>query len=289
MSAKKSRIEKSTEAFSTVVKAISRDMPLVMHGSGDVQPSQIDPDSVQLLSELTASYIANLVEAAVDAHEILNGGPTSLPPPPLPKTRKTTIPSPYVTPPDPKEKSTTPASKVPEKPFRKRRRTTDEFWDEPLPEPKIKNKPNKVTESQGPKFEGVSVDEWVGVSGVDFFERHRARNAHVSMPAAIGTQSFIFPVCHDIGLYGKVRGVQAARRDIAPLLVDPVIQEVIQNESNLQGSGAPRKRDKKRGKEDEDLEPEDSDSDPVEAKGAAWPGLESLLPVHMTGDFRQFM
>ena len=70
------------------------------------------------------------------------------------------------------------------------------FWDAPLPERKIKNKPAKPGKTQGPKFQGVPVDEWVGVSGVDFLESNHARKAHLALHS--GTQSFIFPVCHDV-------------------------------------------------------------------------------------------
>lgn len=292
---KKSRNELSQEAFAQVVAALEKDMPLVMHGSGDVPPSAVHPESVRLLSELTANYIAELVHAAVDSHELVNGGSQPLPPPPLAaKSRKTATPRPY------EEGENDPSSHVVangnkillnQHQRKKRRRITDEFWDEPLPEPKIKNRPTKTRETQGPKFEGVPVDEWVGVSGVDFFESSRARNAHVSLPAAIGTQSFIFPVCHDVGLYGKVLDVQAARRNIAPLLADPVIQDVLRNEGTLQGPGALRKRDKKRSTTatGEEEDPEETDSEDEQGNRATWPGLESLLPLHTTLDFAHFL
>lgn len=302
-SSKKSRNELSKEAFGTVVAALERDMPLVMHSSGDVVPQAVLPESVRLISELTANYISELVHAAVDSHELLNGGPQPLPPPPLARPRQTVIPRPYDETDDDtthhnhnntddgwtNSSATTNNNKHQGK-RRRRRRITDEFWDEPLPEPKIRNKPTKATEMQGPTYEGVPVDEWVGVSGVDFFESSRARNAHVSLPSAIGTQSFIFPVCHDVGLYGKVLEVQAARRNIAPLLADPVIQDVLRNEKSLQGPGALRKRDKKRSAAVEDEEPEESESDnEPEGFGPTWPGLESLLPLHTTADFAHFL
>jgi hypothetical protein len=275
---KKTASEIAKDAFTEVVQAIAHDMPLVMHGSGDVQPSAVNPDSVALLSELTANYIANLVEAAVDAHAILNDGPKALPPPPLPKSTKTTLPAPYIAP------TKVEGKKRDETKHRKRRRATDEFWDEPLPEPKIKNKaaPQKVA-TETKSIEGVSIDEWVGVSGVDFWEADRARKAHVTAPAAIGTPCFIFPVCHDVGLYGKVREVQQARRSIAPLLLDPVLQDMVRNEGALQGPGALRRRDKKASNEEEEEEPEETDSGGE--GGATWPGLDSLLPVHVMKDF----
>jgi hypothetical protein len=291
----KTRNEASKEAFTDIVAAIERDMPVLMHGSGDVRPSAVDPESVRLLSELTANYIADLVHAAVDSHELLNGGAQPLPPPPLCGTQKTATPLPYEDEKKEKDgkgkdtsKSMNNSSKIPEPKYRKRRRVTDEFWDEPLPEPKIKNRATRMNQTKGPKFEGVPVDEWVGVSGVDFFESSRARNAHVSAPSAIGTQSFIFPVCHDVGLYGKVLEVQAARRSIAPLLTDPVIQEVLRNEGAIQGPEALRKRETKGGAARDD-EPQETDSEDEEAGAATWPGLESLLPLHTTRDFSQFM
>ena len=291
-----SRHEVSRRAFSEIVRSLQKDMRVLMHGSGDVVPSEVNPESVRLLSELTANYIANLVHAAVDSHNLLNGGiPQPLPPPPLARSLKTALPRPLAdnssiggfSTSTAADNSKTDVTKIPEPKLRKRRRVTDEFWDEPLPEPKIKNVPVKATESKGPKFEGVPVDEWVGVSGVDFFERHRARHAHVSLPSAIGTQSFIFPVCHDVELYGKVLEVQAARRNLGPLLSDPVIQDVVRKESHQQGSGALRKREKKTpGGAADDSDDLDSEN---EGSGAAWPGLDSLLPFHTTTDFAQFM
>lgn len=294
VSSKKSRNELKKEAFGAVVAALERDMPLVMHSSGDVLPQAVLPESVRLLSELTANYIAELVHAAVDSHELLNGGPQPLPPPPLARPRQTVTPRPYHEQDDHNHHHPTDDTNNNkhgnQRKRSRRRRIRDEFWDEPLPEPKIKNKPTKATEIQGPTYEGVPVDEWVGVSGVDFFESSRARNAHVSLPSAIGTQSFIFPVCHDVGLYGKVLEVQAARRNIAPLLADPVIQDVLRNEKSLQGPGALRKRDKKRTTAAEEDEPEESESDnEPEGFGPTWPGLESLLPLHTTADFAHFL
>lgn len=281
------KTEVSRRAFSEIVAALQQDMGVLMHGSGDVPPSEVNSESVRLLSELTANYISNLVHAAVESHEILNDGPQPLPPPPLLRSQKTAPPRPSAESLPQATDPKTDVTKIPEPKYRKRRRVTDEFWDEPLQEPKIRNKPIKATETKGPKFEGVPVDEWVGVSGVDFFEKNRARHAHVALPAAIGTQSFIFPVCHDVGLYGKVLEVQAARRNLGPLLADPIIQEVVRKESHQQGPGALRKREKKNNGGTAD-DPEDTDSEDEEC-GATWPGLETLLPFHTRADFAQFM
>jgi hypothetical protein len=272
-------VDTSKQAFTECLHAVAHDMPMLMHGSGDVQPHKVDPESVQLLSELTTHYISNLVQAAVDAHQILNGGPQPLPPPPLKSMDhlKPPLPTPPV------DTTTTSSSKKEKTIHRKRRRATDEFWDEPLPEPKIKGKTQSKESKPKPTFQGVPVDDWVGVAGVDFWESSRARKAHVGR--AITTQSFIFPICHDVGLYGRVLEVQTARRSIAPTLVDPVIMEVVRTEGASQGPGALRKRDKPSTSknEEETEEPEDTDSEGED--GATWPGLEYLLPVHVLKDF----
>lgn len=262
--------ENSKQAFKEIVQALSHDMPLVMHGSGE--PAAVNADSVRLLSELTANYIGNLVEAAVDAHAILNDGPKPLPPPPFSRIGRSK--------PLHSEPAALPNSK-------KRRRVVDDFWDEPLKEPKIKSKSassvdiNKMEETQ----EYVPPEEWVGVSGVDFWESSRARKAYVCSPAAIGSPSFVFPICHDPGLYGRVIEVQRiARRSIAPILVDPVVKAVLAEEGAKSGPGALRKRENK-AKPGENAESVDSDSEAEDGHGAAWPGLDSMLPVHMTTDF----
>jgi hypothetical protein len=274
-SSSKTKSKISKEAFEEVVQALSCDMPLMMHGSGD--PADVNDESVRILSELTANFIGNLVEAAVDAHAILTDGPKQLPPPPFQRLQK-------------KPMSPPSANKL----GKKRRRITDEFWDEPLIEPKIKkikdNKPKQQEATEDTSKEvslkkSISIDDWVGVSGVDFWESSRARKAYVEAPNAIGASSFIFPICHDPGLYGRVLEVQRiARRSIAPTLVDPVVKAVVQEEGASHGPGALRKRDPKATKEGEDTEPEDSDSEEEDGHGATWPGLESLLPVHMTKD-----
>jgi hypothetical protein len=186
---------------------------------------------------------------------------------------------------------------------KKRKRRDTDYWDEPLPEPKIKNKPaseSTATEADGIIYEGVPIGDWVGVAGVDFFEDSRIRNAHVTLPAAVGAQNFIFPVCHDKHLYGKILEIQATRRSMEPILTDSVVMDVIRAETNLQGPlGALRKRrerekkqKKSRGEasgaqESEDEEPEatDSEDEYSSSRRPVWPGLDELLPMHTTLDF----
>lgn len=253
------------KAFAEAVAALEPDMPLLMHGSGDV--SAVNPDSARLVTELTVQYISNLVDAAVDAHDLLTDGAGGvLPPPAYPNKRKPTPPQ-----------------------KKKRKRAGVDYWDEPLPEPKIRSKES----SQFPEAneiglrknvnQRVSVDEWVGLAGVDFWEEARSRSAHVSAPSAISTQCFIFPICHDAGLYGRVMEVQAARRSIAPVLTDNVWIEMIETEGGRLAH-VPSTKKKAANEAETTDEPEDEDEEDNEEEVLpTWPGLESLLPTHQQG------
>eukprot|EP00532_Pseudo-nitzschia_australis_P014813 CAMPEP_0168281464 /NCGR_PEP_ID=MMETSP0141_2-20121125/21753_1 /TAXON_ID=44445 /ORGANISM="Pseudo-nitzschia australis, Strain 10249 10 AB" /LENGTH=340 /DNA_ID=CAMNT_0008224935 /DNA_START=27 /DNA_END=1050 /DNA_ORIENTATION=- len=325
----------SQEAYSEIVKALSKDMPLIMHGCGDVPMGEENPESSRILTQLTANYISNLVEAACDSQEILNDGyRPSLPPPPLvskEKRRKPPLPSPYEWPPSavvkptkaaaskkkkktnkadstptvsttdagaPSTKDTdatrkpspsikpTPANNKPNFGEKKKRKRRDiDYWDDPLPEPKIKNKPAMepaalAAEKGEIVYKGVPIGDWVGVAGVDFFEE-----------AGSG---------YDKHLYGKILEIQATRRSMEPILTDSVVMDVIRAETDLQGSlGSFRKRrerEEKRKKnagdngaaqESEDDEPEASDFEDEysSSRRPVWPGLDELLPMHTALDF----
>jgi hypothetical protein len=258
------------EAFGKAVASISRDMPVLMHGSGDVSPSEVNPATAELLSSLTAQYIGTLVDAAIDSHDMLRDSQPDLPwvpPPCFTRSRKPPIP-----PPPPVDSKST--NRKP----RKRRRATDEFWDEPLPEPKIRGIPAK--KKGGDNDDEVHVDEWVGAAGVDLVES-RARAAFVRGNAALSTHSFIFPICHDVYAYGRVTEVQAASRAVAPLLLDPVLMNMVRTEGKLKHAAIPSK---KKSTNANASDPEDDDEtnadDNEEEELSAWPGIESLLPVH---------
>lgn len=300
----------SQQAFTEAVAALSRDMPILMHGSGDVLPDQVDPATVQMLSELTARYISNLVDAAIDAQELLAGGQQAVarpPPPRYPRSRNPPLPSE----PEPattttkkksdKDDNTTKSSKLKKRPHR----PDVDYWDEPLPEPKIVAKkraklstttdmvlataggPSTLNEDEA-KSKPVHIDQWVGAAGVDLWEQSRSRAAFVRMPDAVGVQCFIFPICHDGFLYGKVMQVQASRRAIAPVLVDSVLLDLVRTEGALARRHAPRRKktDSKKssnndsGDADVEDEKQDEEDEMPQDDGAAWPGLEFLLPVH---------
>ena len=300
--------ERLQEAFDKAVASISQDIALVMHSSGDVLPP--DPQTVQLVSALTVQYMGRLVDAALDAREILHpelhadGGIPPLPPPPLPHKNHRAAP--------------------------KRRR--EDYWDEPLPEPKIRSRSSgkagdsasaqqqqqKTTADRSTttaaadaaaSAEPPAPEEWVGAAGVDLFEHSRARAAYVR---GIGSQQFMFPVCHDSYVYGRIREVQAARLSaVAPLLRDPALHETVQTEGRsllarereqqrrlrktggggTKPSGKAGKAGKAGRKRDGDAavgnasDPEDDDDSEGsksedEGEGPEWPGLEKLLPAH---------
>lgn len=253
--------EANGKAFREAVAALAPDMPLIMHGAGDVAPTEVRPDTAALVTELTVKYIAELVDAAVDAHDILTDGAGGVLPLPAPANKRK--------PPRPSSPGASATSTN-----RKRKKPDTDYWDEPLPEPKIRSNPPTLQSEK----KNANVDEWVGLSGVDFWEDERSRKAYVTAPSAIGTQSFIFPICHDAGLYGRVIEVQAARRDIAPVLMDSVVLDMVNAEGGRLGSKT-RKRQTNAGKEDEEAETEDEENAEAEIL-PTWPGLESILPVH---------
>lgn len=278
------------ESFASTVETFSREtMPLLLHGSGDVLPSDVNPATAHLVAALTTQYISNLVDAALDSQQILcdhnRNAEFLLPPPVFARNRLPPKPAPLptVAPHGDGRSSAAPNRK---------RRAGDEFWDEPLPEPKIRNKStssnNGSTSSsrrQVGQATAPSPGEWVGVAGVDFFETSRCREAYVRGPsAALTTQSFVFPICHDVYLYGRVTEMQAAKRSLLqPVLLDPVVQEMVRTE----GSKPKKKKKKKDTKptentsdpEDEDEEQDNDEAEEDEKDGPVWPGLDGIIPL----------
>mmetsp|Transcript_8348 Transcript_8348/g.12804 ORF Transcript_8348/g.12804 Transcript_8348/m.12804 type:complete len:327 (-) Transcript_8348:86-1066(-) len=306
-------------AFTEAMAAIAPDLPLMMFGSGDVQPDDVNPETVALVAELTVQYINRLVDAAVDAHDLLTDGAGGfLPPPALPPHRVPIRPSTPEEPPPPPPPTTSKTKKdeIP-KPVaskkKKRRRCADEdFWDQPLPEPKIRkpqsnSKPSNDAQMVARNFGNesvtsdvakssddpmttssqVHVDEWVGVSGVDLFETARARETYVSAPSAMTTKCFIFPICHDAGLYGRVMEVQSARRNLSPYLADPVLAEMVQNEGSrrVRRIRHPKAKRASAGDNGDEGEEEEEEEENEEIIQATWPGLQSLLPIHQGNIF----
>jgi len=145
---------------------IADDLPLMMFGSGDVMADDVDEESVKLLAELTTNYVANLVSAAVDAHEIYTDGKG------------------YIA-------------------------------------------PTTMYTAKGPKRQCLGLlDNDPLCAGLDF----GTYNPKPKSSTAIDTKSFIFPICHDAKLYGKVLDIQSARREIGPELMDKTLLDTIRDE-----------------------------------------------------------
>lgn len=257
------------------------------------------------MAALTVEYMGKLVEAAVDAREMLldyedckNGRFVSrLPPPPLQISRLPSIPAPpnltKTTTATPSTATTTTVTTS----TITRKRKSDEFWDDPLPQPKIRNA-SSALQNQEKKGVGkndtdeVDMDEWVGLAGVDMFEKSRARNVYVR---GISSHQFLFPLCQDTYIYGKIRELQAAKVNFTGVLQESAVLEMIRTEGNLQHEEENKKRRKvtkksnKKGKGGEDEEDEDDEEEQAEDEelgGPSWPGdyLEYLLPLHKNLD-----
>eukprot|EP00590_Aulacoseira_subarctica_P006286 CAMPEP_0172424596 /NCGR_PEP_ID=MMETSP1064-20121228/26556_1 /TAXON_ID=202472 /ORGANISM="Aulacoseira subarctica , Strain CCAP 1002/5" /LENGTH=188 /DNA_ID=CAMNT_0013166833 /DNA_START=41 /DNA_END=605 /DNA_ORIENTATION=- len=142
--------------------ALTDDLPLLMFGSGDVPPDQVDKDSVALLAELTTNYISSLVSAAVKAHDLFTDGKAEI---------------------------------TEELPPKKKKRVAS-GGDDPL-------------------VLGLNLESYGPPKVVS---------------SAIATKSFIFPICHDAPLYGKVLDIQAARRDFAHDMLDRTAIDLINEE-----------------------------------------------------------
>lgn len=285
MSSAKERLQK---AFDETVQALaSRDVPLLMHSAGDTLTP--DPQTVQLVAALTVQYMGRLVDAALDAREILHPdiGRTipPLPPPPLRPTHSHHAPS-------------------------KRKKSHSEFWDDPLPTPKIRRR-----EGEPPPAPAVDIHqdahEWVGVAGVDLWEHRRARAVYTSH-GALTRHQFMFPLCQDSYVYGRIRAVQAKKMaEFVPLLQDTVLHETVEAEGGLlqqqqreqhrrwrkQQAAAdphnPTKRNKQadgKSRRDEagnssDEEESDSDAESKseeEGDGPSFPGMDTFLPAYRT-------
>ena len=188
-------------AHAELIEAIKPDLPLLMHGSGDVHMDDVDPGSLSLLADLTASYISNLVSVAVDAHDVLTDGSGVSPPTNITNNEA---------------KSNTNENEEKE----------DGDWDVSLPPSKrnksINDKPNEPNNGNDDDV------NWIGALGIDALSSRRRPKPSSS----IGTQCFMFPMYHDAALCGRVIEVQAARRKITPVIMDQTMLDMIKEEGS---------------------------------------------------------
>ena len=188
------------------------------------------------------------------------------------------------------------ANGEPKKPRKKpKRKTREEYWDEPLAEPKIRKKNSENNDKADTDGQNKSdkqrkndngdddddeddnkkphppLEEWVGAIGVDW-HADSIRRAH--MPLGLSTHNFIFPICHDVYAYGRVRHVQAAKRgSVDPALWqnDHFMQDIIQEEKLTRFKVAPKSSKA----EAKDAGAEDAPPEVVDPP--AWPDMANLL------------
>ena len=251
-------------AHDALVAALTPTIPLLLHGSGGsgsgdgvnahnptcTTETVVDAGTAHLVADLTAAYVGQLVDAAVEAHDILTDGAGGVRPPPnFRGSKKRTRGSGGHN--SNEATRNTSAAVAPG--------SVDDCWDAvEVPLPKVRrtqrddddtatnDKPSASASAAAAKSallpsktlsqdqpdddqEDSGSSNWAGLAGVDLFGPRR-RVPYASAPYTMETKSFIFPVCHDAGAYGRIMEVQRARREIAPLLVDPIVRDLVRTE-----------------------------------------------------------
>lgn len=252
------------------------DLPLVMHGSGDVNPRDVSNTTASLLSHLVASYIRDLIDAALDAHDVLTDGFGGLLPPPN-----------YFQSIHHHDNECSNKSKKQRNTFSMDiMNNENNNWQPTV----TKSNSFEKGEEYHVKVEDESLNfdkYYLGVSGVDLHQNY-IRYKYSTIPYTIGTQSFIFPICHDPILYGRVKEIQTARRTFTDVLMDPVIMNCINEEnikpfnSNFMSSESKslileRNSVKSESETDEEKVWQEGE---VESLEVFWPGMDKLLPTY---------
>lgn len=261
-----------------LASGILPDLPLVMHGSGDVHPRYVSDATASLLSHLVAIYIRDLIDAALDAHDILTDGSGAVLPPPN-YLQSSQYNSNQINDISNKRRKTLSKNSVP-----------NGFSDWEFPNGISNIYENSEDYYVWKKRQSLPVDKYcVGVSGVDLHQNY-IRSTYSTAPYTIGTLSFIFPICHDSFAYTRVKEIQSARNIFTNILIDPVILNCL-NEENRKASFShlmSTESDKLRIKSNAIKSTSGSNSEnvliegEVEGHNVIWPGMEMLLPVYGT-------
>mmetsp|Transcript_10747 Transcript_10747/g.16201 ORF Transcript_10747/g.16201 Transcript_10747/m.16201 type:complete len:377 (-) Transcript_10747:227-1357(-) len=264
---KNNNVETTSRTTTTLAHALLPDLPLLMHGSGDVFPEQVNPKSVAVLAQLTERYIASLVSAALDAHDIFTdgevvGGGACLAIPPFASSAAATAAADS----DSEDDNNYSAKEESDETIRKRKRSDKEkiskkfkqrkidYWDQPLPAAAPggggeEDSSNEIDSSinESDSSDDDSEDEasqlttlrngerrknsgFIGTVPLDLHANQRTRDYYVSAPTAMDARSFIFPICHDAVLYQRIKEMQANRRAISIDMMDHVLLQAVQEE-----------------------------------------------------------
>ena len=252
--------ETASQTTTSLAHALLPDLPLLMHGSGDVLPEHVNPKSVAVLAQLTEQYIGSLVSAALDAHDIFTdgeivGGGACLGIPPFAAASNS-----YYS--DGEEEDIIHNTKVDdtEETIRKRKRAEKgkiskkfkqrkiDYWDQPLPEvsrggggDEDSSSSDSDSSDEGSDVETSDLSTlqggdrrkksgFIGAVPVDLYAHQRTRDYYVSAPTVMDVRSFIFPICHDADLYQRVKEMQKNRRAICRDMMDHTLLEAIQEE-----------------------------------------------------------
>lgn len=211
-----------------------------MHGAGDVLPEAANPVTVATLAFLVERYVAALVGAAVEAHDVFTEGEA------VGGGKCLGVPTFCVACRGDGDNDVlglggaTVAVSLSARRRTKCRRI--DYWDDPLPADNAScHSTTSLDEgdaagtaplSRPPPAALLNVGEF---AAVDLHADARARSYHVSAPTVLDARSFIFPVCHDAALYQRVKDLQASRRALGRDLVDDVLMEAVREEGTSIG------------------------------------------------------
>jgi len=262
---KNNNVEKnSSRTTLSLAHALLPDLPLLMHGSGDVLPEDVNPKSVAVLAQLTERYIASLVSAALDAHDIFTdgevvGGGACLGIPPFASSAIANAAadsdseddSNYIIAKEDSEETIKRKRSDKDKISRKFKQRKIDYWDQPLPAAgggeddssnEVDSSMNDSDSSDDDSDDDASQKSplksgerrkksgFIGAVPVDLHANQRTRDYYVSAPTAMDARSFIFPICHDAVLYQRIKEMQANRRAISRDMMDHVILQAVQEE-----------------------------------------------------------
>lgn len=294
------------KASKELSKSLSKELPFLMYGSGDVYPYRYtsttstssstdsakhdnDPNTVSLLAELTCDFIHDLVHAAIDSHDIYTngkcfgrndgGGGGGI------------IPNPnFISP----SSSTSTALCTNTDNIRKRNRD----WEEELPIPIITSlQKSEQQQQQLLPPPPPPPPLWQGSTGLNI-SSNEIRSKYMSSTQTINEKSFLLPIYHDETMYNRCKEILSFHQDLTDVLFDPVYRQVgnedimdglmngngIGSDANgSTGNGAIRNNgargmndvDRKRQKQESVNSNSMNDKDRLDIVN--WPGFDSLV------------